>query len=591
MQQRIFTGVFCLFALSAFPGAFGAFGALWLSAQNTQTAPIQGQAEISEFQPAELEEGRPGMRPGLGIGNFSSDDLQRQLETVRQLSATPLQLPLPKELSRELSRESSKEQEKGQKKEPESVQESTEEGTMASNPVAAEPINQGSPAPVLRPKDSSVEPTVENRPLTQAAPLEQRLEAERQTSDRSENKLKFAPQKLDAQLDAQLDAMAKAPKSLPEKVSPVKNLSKNVASPPSLNEWVIPQRGTAEKQINISKTIPLGDSFQLSLHGLIWTYIPGLSEYPRKPEFERELGNLKTSFHFRFLAVGRYFLTFSRQFPSTGELEYYNAEIIVEGSKPSAYMIAAPIDSNNTTQQNIKLTDDSSGNVSNLDNDINYRITSQVISDIHQMLKDGELEAAYHTLNSWPEYERGSIYDTAARYFLEAGMNLKAADMWQRNVSLEGDLHGKAIKGILEALTRSDNPSRLFEWLPQFLEQAKNQSNNPNQNQLINSEDFAKLFQTISKLNQNSEKGLMGHPYSSAILDFYQTYVNLYPDRNSPEILYHMGLFFEKPGKSQDLRRARQLYNNIQINYPVDKYNSRASDRLNYLNRQVFLVR
>ncbi|MEM9423771.1 MAG: hypothetical protein AAF975_03150, partial [Spirochaetota bacterium] len=251
---------------------------------------------------------------------------------------------------------------------------------------------------------------------------------------------------------------------------------------------------------------------------------------------------------------------------------------------PATEVVASP----SVAEENIKLTQ--SIGKSAPAHDINYRITSQVISDIRRMLKDGELEAAYQTLNNWPAHERGDIYDTAARHFLAAGMNSEAADMWQRNMGFDGDLQGKALRGITQSLTAGDDLDKLLEWLPLFLQRARNQLNEPHQTLQIGAKDFEKIFQSLAKRNDLSDEEKISGAKADQLLDFYETYVSLYPDSNSPELLYYMGLFFERPGKSQDLRRAKQLYQNLRANYPVDEYSPKASKRLHYLNRQFFLV-
>ncbi len=525
--------------------------------------------------------------PGLGINGFSQDDIQQQFEAVRQLSATPLQL-----------------------------------NTKSNNETAAKPIEQQSQqqtkAAISKPQE----------PPTLAKTNQANRNNNNNTAE-ADRTLKFAPRRLTPTIPTQKTTPKRTPPAKKSQRTEKKNISsaKNAKTQKSqtlakaqslntLNNTV--QRGTPNKQTNVSKTIPFGESFHVSLHGLIWTYIPGLSEYPRKPEFERELGNLKTSFRFEFPAVGRYFLTFSRQFPSTGKLEYYNAEIIVE--KPALQyqiqgqdsrsnyqnMVAAPIIKNNTLSPNVSssqlgnnaspssLTKNNLSKISNIDKDINYRITSQVISDIRQMLEDGEFDAAYQTLSSWPERERGEIYDTAAQYFFDAGMNEQAVNMWQRNANIEGYLQSKALVGITKALSNSFDSKKLLEWLPQFLEQAKNEQNQPLQERQIGSEDFANIFTTLFKKSPNTAQTAViftDSKNAAHLLDFYETYVNSYSDQNEPEILYSMGLFYEQPGEHQNLRKAKDSYNNIQINHSVDEYSQKASERLNYLNRQFFLVR
>ena len=323
-----------------------------------------------------------------------------------------------------------------------------------------------------------------------------------------------------------------------------------------------PLRGDEKERINLSKTIALGDIFPLSLYGLIWTYIPSRSETPTKPEFERKLEDQSTSFLFDLKETGRYLLAFSRQIPSTGNLEYYNAEIIVEeppivSSAQNAALLTSPS----------RLAGGQSAGIPE------KQMAGRVHSDVRSLLQNGELQAAYETLQNWPERERGDIYEVAAQYFLNADMNAQAIDMWQRNVSLDGDLHNKAVKGILNALIQSNDAEKLVEWLPQMVEQART----------IRAEDFARVYQILSQSTALENRENM--------LNFYQTYLSLYPGKNSPEILYKMALFFEKPGSKQDLRRARQLYRDIQREYPVDEYEVKASERLNYLNRHFFLVR
>ena len=509
--------------------------------------------------------------PGLGINNFSQDDIQQQFETVRRLSATPLQLN-----TKPLEQSQQQKNKKSRDTSPQKNQETLPQNQTPQAPQTTVKTNQAN----------------RNNTATKSA-------------------LKFAPRRFTPPVSSKKTAAPKSPvakKNRTEAKDANAKKSQTLAKRQTLPPTNTVQRGTLNKQTNISKTIPFGQSFQVSLHGLIWTYIPGLSEYPRKPEFERELGNLKTSFRFQFPAVGRYFLTFSRQFPSTGKLEYYNAEIIVQKPESKGVrnnyqnMVAAPILKNNTLIPNVANnqlgtnTTPSSlakNNLSGIDKDINYRITSQVISDIRQMLEDGELDAAYQTLNSWPERERGEIYDTAAQYLLDAGMNSQAVDMWQRNTKIEGNLQSKALVGITQALSNLSDSKKLLQWLPQFLEQAKNEQNQPIQNRQINSEDFANIFTTLFKKSPNMATTVISTNNQNAdnLLDFYETYVNSYSDQNQPEILYSMGLFYEQPGRHQNLRKAKDSYNSIRINHSVDEYSQKASERLNYLNRQFFLVR
>ncbi|WGK69699.1 hypothetical protein P0082_02220 [Candidatus Haliotispira prima] len=559
-------------------------------------------------------------QPGLGIDNFSPVELQEQLDSVRRFSAAPLQLgpsqltPSQAAVPLNNNRESPNESEAGQN------QTTTERPAVAQtdtknteNMAVASPIPQSAETEAVSESvldSGSIAPLPDSGAAFVPRNLRSGPGANPPGSSGTVSSSRLPKPVVRPIVKRDLLRPAPTTESRKRKRSRVAE-AKTVRTPPpssAVPQLSVPQRGTPSKQTNISKTISLGDPFRLLLHGLIWTYIPGLSEAPRGPEFERELGNLETSFVFRFPTVGHYFLTFSRQLPSTGELEYYNAEIIVEDDQASATspdnglqsgaMMATPIPNSGLplipADREVKLMNAGTKNISELDSEINYRITGQVISDIRKLLKDGEMESAYQTLNNWPSRERGDIYDTAAQYFLNAGMNTEAVDMWQRNVGLAGELQSKAVVGIVEALTRNDDANRLLEWLPQFLQQASSGQNSPDQTPLIHTEDFAKVYRTLSKLNEDSPQSTIvssESKYAEYVLKFYQTYVDFYADSNSPEILHKMGLFFEEPGKNQDLRRARQLYKSIRTNYPVDEYSQKASDRLHYLDRQFFLVR
>ncbi len=521
--------------------------------------------------------------PGLGIADFSPGDIQQRLDSVRKDSASPLQPEFYP-----------------QRREPREA----DANNAAPSADTTEPPTSSALASQTAPATQSAAPnTMDQQKVQSPLPMKQTRQMKKTSSMPRTNSM----------TNPILD---KRPQVERETKRQAQTGARPTLRAADLNDVVIPQRSSPSEQINVSKTISLDTPLQLSLHGLIWTYIPSLSQYPNQPDFERELGNLETSFRFEFPSAGRYLLAFSRQFPSTGELEYYNAEIIVEGepgepreeptgntpvetSQAQAFM-AEPIETNNVAQkQGLNLK--SNANTQNIvENNLNYRITSQVVSGVQRMLDDGELESAYQTLNNWPASERGDIYDTAAQKFLDAGMYSQAVDMWKHNTSLDGELQNRAVVGIVHALTQSADSESLLQWLPEFVEQAKRQQEEDSllQESLIDSNDFADIYRTLFKLGDTSANDSTNHTVAMAdnekandILEFYQTYVNHFADSNSPEILYNMGLLFEQPGRHQDIRRAGRLYKNIQVNYPVDEYSQKATERLDYLNRQFFHVR
>ncbi len=553
--------------------------------KDSQEDSAQSAHNIEPEAPVQSET-QPEARPGLGISGFSPQDLQNELDSVRQFAATPLRF------------------------------QSSERRSLNTTPASKQTDEPTAEAAELQPSVASDTPP--------AGSARDEIQEGIQTGMNGGETLPFIPRNSDLEGSRQLPDSIQTPgkTSKPQIPRPLSAKTQEtqsalpsfaVSSAPVSGSQSKPQRGTSTKQINISKTIPMSDSFHLVLHGLIWTYIPSLSHTPHEPEFERELGNLKTSFVFQFPVAGRYLLTFSRQLPSTGELEYYNAEIMVTGEEPSVdaaagdanfpsqRLQAKPIVPESSAQLSVEnevLAAGSSSSIgmAELDSDMSFRITSQVISDIRTLLQDGELDSAYQTLNNWPARERGDIYDTAARYFADVGMHSEAVDMWRRNIGLEGELHDKALVGIIQALTKGGERDKLLDWLPQFVEQAREQQNNPLEQSLVSAEDFAAVYQILQQLDtapvQNSTAvSVKPAETPQQVLDFYQAYVELYPDRNSSEILYKMGLLFEKPGEKQDLRKARQLYQDIQTNYPVDIYSQKAAERLNYLNRHFFLVR
>lgn len=375
-----------------------------------------------------------------------------------------------------------------------------------------------------------------------------------------------------------------------------------------LNE-LLPAQSSAKAltEINASKRVKVNEDFQLTLHGLVWTYIPALSQYQLEPKLERSLGDQQTQFRFKFRKSGRYLLSFSRQFPSTGKLEYYTLEVIAEDPKNTdpapkieTYQAAA-IPEKSLSQNMLSSSLPSSRSLS-------LRVTSQVLQDLRNQLASGDIEGAYKTLNSWAPNERGDIFDEAAKVFLAHGRPDYAYNMWQRNITMTGDLGESAKRGSLESAMAAQNPEWFQKSLRPFLNMVKNDARSDDA--VKYQEVFQKVYSYLGSVDDQARKPMPAVQSAQAaggdaanskapladvanadIFDFYQMYIQNFRDKNVPRIIYEMALILEKPGKMQDLQQAGTLYRSLQSDYPVDRYSELASQRLHYLNRQFFVVR
>lgn len=310
---------------------------------------------------------------------------------------------------------------------------------------------------------------------------------------------------------------------------------------------------------DISYRHVLGTPLELTLYNVVWTYIASLSGYPERPVFEREIARDTTLFKVEFPKEGEYSLTFSRQSADSGKLEYYTVEVIVERPEEPETLVSEERDQPRPEDSR-----------------------TRIIGDLRSRLRNGELDSVYETLTAWPESRQGGrIFEEAAQALAESGDDQRAAELWDRNLKMDGELGTKALRGVLSASLRQNRP----EEFPRLLDRLLSLSESPDSGVLQS--DYAAFYRAFSD---------PGFPLESTLsvgdlLTFYETYTDQFPDRNRPGLLYQMGALLEKPGESQDLRRARKLYQEIERNYPVSEYSLKAAGRLHDLNRQFFVVR